>query len=524
MQFFVSITSITPLANESCIRLEPTTWDDYSYRTEFILHFASPGGSFRTIGLVKLLARHYAPNARHMQTKKGLDRAFPHLDPAAHCSLGQSSSYYRLLGQLDSEVGLEVLEKLNDVCFIKPTAEKWWVNHPGYSTSLLRINSAIQARQDARLVFHGKQASGDVQQHIRFSANQSHGAPAVVEFDFDGDLPIPGRLNVLVGKNGTGKTSMLAEMGWWFAKDSNAPTFSRVLIISLNPHDTAFGHLDVSNRNIRFIGYRPATSEVEDLIHLADKLTVAAAANDDKLPIVGVNADAEAQKRWVSCLTTAFPSPKALASRMPRFVGDDLSSMLTELQPDKDWIEFVCHAFDDDSVAKRLEGHIPSALAKMSAGQRVLTTLYASIFTHLARKTLVLIDEPECHLHPSLVARFIRKFNLLLDQRAAFAIIGTHSPIILQETPSRFVQVLHRESGELTAVSSPPFETFGATFESITEHLFETDFRSSHWKRVLMDMAAKDMSMEQAEEHVGGSLSPSARSFLAYHIIRRNRG
>ena len=59
--------------------------------------------------------------------------------------------------------------------------------------------------------------------------------------------------------------------------------------------------------------------------------------------------------------------------------------------------------------------------------------------THLAdrvaERTLVLIDEPETHLHPPLLSAFVRAMSDLLIDRNGVAIIATHSPVVLQETP-----------------------------------------------------------------------------------------
>lgn len=60
------------------------------------------------------------------------------------------------------------------------------------------------------------------------------------------------------------------------------------------------------------------------------------------------------------------------------------------------------------------------------------------------RKTLVLIDEPESHLHPPLLSAFIRALSDLLLDRNGLSIIATHSPVVLQEVPKRCVWKINR--------------------------------------------------------------------------------
>lgn len=159
--------------------------------------------------------------------------------------------------------------------------------------------------------------------------------------------------------------------------------------------------------------------------------------------------------------------------------GFSSRTRLDALKTDRDWIGFITTALDNAKVAEQLQNDVDTALLEMSAGQRVLTELYVALFDKLDQKALVLMDEPENHLHPSLIALFIKNLNDLLNRRRAFAIVATHSPIIVQETPSKYVTVLERE-GSKTTTSPPPFETFGESIENITKHLFETDFTSSH--------------------------------------------
>ena len=59
--------------------------------------------------------------------------------------------------------------------------------------------------------------------------------------------------------------------------------------------------------------------------------------------------------------------------------------------------------------------------------------ILAQLVYLLDEKFLVLIDEPECHLHPPLLASFIQCLSYLLRERNAIAIIATHSPVVLQE-------------------------------------------------------------------------------------------
>ena len=75
---------------------------------------------------------------------------------------------------------------------------------------------------------------------------------------------------------------------------------------------------------------------------------------------------------------------------------------------------------------------IKEALTRMSPGE--INLFYISIFLSIAsekRKFILLLDEPEMHVHPSVVIKF---YNALKNMKCIGEIwIATHSPLLLQE-------------------------------------------------------------------------------------------
>ncbi|MFE2012871.1 AAA family ATPase [Streptomyces sp. NPDC059491] len=68
----------------------------------------------------------------------------------------------------------------------------------------------------------------------------------------------------------------------------------------------------------------------------------------------------------------------------------------------------------------------------------------AQLVQHTTERTLVLIDEPEAHLHPPPLSTFVRQLSQLLSDRNGLAVIATHSPGVFQETPSDAAWALRR--------------------------------------------------------------------------------
>ncbi|USN56073.1 MAG: AAA family ATPase [Candidatus Peribacteria bacterium] len=72
--------------------------------------------------------------------------------------------------------------------------------------------------------------------------------------------------------------------------------------------------------------------------------------------------------------------------------------------------------------------------------------------------SLLLFDEPETHLHPNMIFRLMKVLNKILETYDSYAIIATHSAIVIQQIPSKHVMVLKNEDEELS-VSRLPFES-----------------------------------------------------------------
>ena len=125
---------------------------------------------------------------------------------------------------------------------------------------------------------------------------------------------------------------------------------------------------------------------------------------------------------------------------------------------------------------------------------------------------MVLVDEPETHLHPPLLAAFLKSVRACLEAFDGYAIIATHSPVVLQETPAKYVQVLRRVADQ-NRVVAPTVETFAESIGVITQEVFNLGDGSTDWHETLRAMA-KNHSLEEIEEAFGRKLGFAARSYV----------
>ena len=97
------------------------------------------------------------------------------------------------------------------------------------------------------------------------------------------------------------------------------------------------------------------------------------------------------------------------------------------------------------------------------------------------KESIILFDEPELHLHPNAIANVMRMFNKILEEFNSYAIIATHSPIILQEIPSNNIIVLERIDNQ-PFVRRPEIECFGENISLITRDIFDVTSKESYYQ------------------------------------------
>nr|WP_256441397.1 AAA family ATPase [Acetobacter sp. P5B1] len=136
----------------------------------------------------------------------------------------------------------------------------------------------------------------------------------------------------------------------------------------------------------------------------------------------------------------------------------------------------------------------------------------------LESESLVLFDEPETHLHPNAVANLFVVLTEILDQNASYAIVATHSPLVIQQIPSKRVLHFTREGG-VTYADSLRFESFGEGISELTEHVFRTSEAESPYRDAL-DLIARQMPLEQALALFSNPLGMNAKAYLLARYVQ----
>jgi predicted ATPase len=142
----------------------------------------------------------------------------------------------------------------------------------------------------------------------------------------------------------------------------------------------------------------------------------------------------------------------------------------------------------------------------LSSGQIIYSYMIPALASEIEDESLVILDEPELYLHPSLEVGLISMLKSLLQETSSYAIIATHSAILAREVSQDGIKILHA-SQVGTTVSSPSFETYGESLDLILGTAFDDYQTPKPFQKLLDEQVEKfkgaDEAMRALGEHIG---------------------
>lgn len=486
MKFYQHAENVNPPRNATfpCVVLARNTWDDFGYKTTFSSRYYSSARKSTKLGEVKILQRG------ELQTS--VSEQFSQLDES-YCSLGQSLEYYQTLLSLGRRIYQPILKGMNDVVFV-PEIAAAFISEDGFSKSLIRFSEAEKAFSEGRELLSRVITKGSTKGFEFTFICRVPGAEAKHELvcDFTEDHTDLHRIMALIGKNGTGKTQVLAKfasaMSGWRREQGEfmpkRPNFSKVIAVSYSVFDR-FDRPEEDLDSFSYVycgirkGNQPADSDIEGpkLEDEPDAIYTRQEMEQKLMAALGRVQELERTAQW--------------------------SRVLSELLEERITINTLR---DRTGKLKR------SGYSGLSSGHALLVRLMTEVIANISTESLVLFDEPEMHLHPEVLSSLISAFHLLLKEFDSYALIATHSPLILQQIPSRRVRVFKREGG-YPIVSRLGTECFGENLTAISNEVFETSELHSNYQEYLRELAEK-YSFHQILGFFHGRLGLNAKSFL----------
>jgi hypothetical protein len=158
---------------------------------------------------------------------------------------------------------------------------------------------------------------------------------------------------------------------------------------------------------------------------------------------------------------------------------------------------------------------------KLSSGHKIVLLTITRLVEKVEEKTLILMDEPEAHLHPPLLSAFIRAISDLLINRNGVAVIATHSPVVLQEVPASCVWKIVRHGGAARA-DRPEIETFGENVGVLTREVFGLEVTQSGFHKMLVDAIGQSDDIDTVLNKFDNEVGSEGRALVSSLIASQN--
>lgn len=422
--------------------------------------------------------------------------------------LSSIREYSELINTLGVEIGNKVLESIDDIVYLKRYNKqilKPLQNSSVFKLSFMRNSEPFFAYHKADKILDGSEyeennyLSKEYKLKFKLEAfNNEH----EFTFKFDDEKIIPKRINLIIGKNGLGKSQTLNT----FVKaalqkrdykenlsDNNyleKAMINKIIAIG-TPGETVntFPSDKIRNKKISY----------QRLNLTRHKKTAAdETIGEALLKLARIEDSVVGNSRWYifiqaisQCLSYKDlhlfnnPDKNQLQESIPL---DSIKHRNSEEKQLNLWS--TLHEYNDPKIK------INNNFYNLSSGQLSFFKFCLLSSLHIENGSLVLLDEPETHLHPNLISDFMRILNELLRLTGSYCIIATHSSYFVRHVTREQVHVLKKDTDNNIHIINPRLKTYGTDIGAISDFIFDEAFEDGLISDLYMNAKQENRSFD----------------------------
>lgn len=560
-----------------CYILSGDNWDDFGYRTYFNVYIYKDGEEYGKFGR-KILFENQDVLGSSSSFLENLNNS-TYLDMKEvyenynFISLGYEYNELKKIFR-EREVFDEILKTLNDVIYLEKNEPNNPLldlkQHDGFETSLCRDQSSKKLLDEGLSILYDTALDLDrLKFNFSFDLNNRN-------YDYSFNFVkenLPSRINILIGKNGSGKSQTLLSLSTYFINPNESaekfnsqvdvhPNFiSNLMVFAYNIYEDFYVNKENEKLNIdyKYLGLKKVNSfkdiEFKDFIsiengfyiinflynqndnlekellslHKENKINTLIESTYENLQIHSISKDSiikVIEKLLENLFNTSMDVESPIQSTFNSFkeiyIKDrnnySHSIQLNDVSFRNKVFEFINNAinftliglklisnnrdtyisrgfdFNNNYLILKEEQNTQNLIREidfndfeeklyffndeiqlhLSSGQQTFIDLVINLLSLIKNNTLVLVDEPENTLHPNLEIDYIKILNSILEEFDSFAIIATHSPTIVREVPTNYVNIIKvNEQTNEVHISNPNIGTFGGDIGTISNYVFD---------------------------------------------------
>lgn len=463
-------------------------WNDFGYYIKFKVYYVE-SEEVVELGFSKILVNGFENTSVYFKdlgekVDSGIFNITSILNPSNSLSVPEKIDFYRKLNKLFGRNELVLDDFLMGICdasiYCRDVCEqREW---DGF-TALLRDSEISEAKM--RKGYQIARGRYEPKPTFTFDIESEVKTFEPIRFYFDRARKLgKTNINILIGENGVGKTHLLEcavnTLVGLQPSNNSYPYFHKVIVAAYSPFEKFHTASQLAQKIIDKDDHRnPSDMLVDEYAYIGfkddqDKFNV------DWPKVHSVNSLLKVIKfdiennwwRGVPNLTRLIETLQLSIDfntmAIPCKDSQEIISISVDDKFDDDWILEVESKFDPSFG---ILFYKDSKRVLLSSGQEIFSYLLPAIMAEIEDESLIILDEPETYLHPTLEVALLDMLKKLLSETDSSAIIATHSAIIAREVEKKAVTILQKNDG-ITQAIKPSIETYGASLEVILGSAF----------------------------------------------------
>jgi predicted ATPase len=447
--------------------------------------------------------------------------------------LKDMNDYRILVTEFGVNESSKILDFINDVISKKNDANaesirKKAINTDIFNKSFIRESESYFTFKNASTVLSGVQYEelGNLSQNIRISfANSINEEDVSFTFNFDHEHDLPKRISIIIGENGVGKSKTLREIALAAIKghdnlvavvdpegDNVEERIQISRLIAFSPTNESKSSFPTDIRKNSLIWYkRLSLNRVpKTTLNLNDYIVQLARSNE----VIGYN------KRW-DIFINALNALNSNNDLIIKCSGHNFPFVkLKEINSRGE--ESRLSLYSEIILSGEPLRLINNECCPLSSGEISFIKFCVQVCLYIENGTLLLIDEPETHLHPSFINKFMSLLDNLLEMTGSSAIIATHSVYLLREVFKEQVTILRRRNDGMVVSEKPRLSTFGANIGNISYFVFGESEPTQILNKVKNNIKRKKMTWEEVESKYSDDFSVNVLTSLRNEMSNKD--